>query len=56
MKKPIYRIAVWIVGIYGLYLVKSALGISIFPNYSASRIFKMPIAPIMEARFGKNWK
>jgi hypothetical protein len=49
------RVSGWILGLYGLYLVKSAMGISFLPNYSASRMLKLPIAPIMEARYGKNW-
>ena len=42
-------------GIYVLYLCKTALGINLFPQFSAWRVFKQPIAPILEARYGKNW-
>jgi hypothetical protein len=51
----IKRAGGWIFAFYILYLIKSALGISFFPGFSAARILKMPIAPIMEARYGKNW-
>jgi hypothetical protein len=42
-------------GFYALYLGKTALGIDFFPHFSAWRVFKLPIAPILEARYGKNW-
>jgi hypothetical protein len=42
-------------GFYVLYLCKTALGVDLLPNFSAWRVFKQPIAPILEARYGKNW-
>jgi hypothetical protein len=51
----IKRAGGWIFAFYILYLIKSALGISFFPGFSAARMLKLPIAPIMEARYGKNW-
>jgi hypothetical protein len=44
-----------ILGLYVLYLVKCAVGISLFPQFSAWHFLKLPIAPIMEARYGKHW-
>jgi hypothetical protein len=49
------RIGAGVLGLYVLYLVKSALGINLLPNHSAWRVLKLPIAPIMQARYGKNW-
>ncbi len=37
------------VGIYALYLVKSAMGINILDNHSLPWWVKLPIAPIMAA-------
>ncbi len=48
-------IGAWILALYALYLLKSAMGISLLPNYSAWWVLKLPIAPLMEARYGKNW-
>ena len=42
-------------GLYALYLVKSAMGINILANYSAPAWVKLPIASIMEARYGDHW-
>jgi amino acid permease len=42
-------------GIYALYLVKSAVGINISPNYSMPWWVKLPIAPIMAARDANYW-
>jgi hypothetical protein len=42
-------------GFYALYLCKTALGVDLFPHFSAWRVFKQPIAPILAARYGKNW-
>jgi hypothetical protein len=41
--------------LYGLYLVKSAWGINITDRYSAPWWVKLPIASIMEARYGDDW-
>jgi hypothetical protein len=49
------RIGGLIVTLYVAYLIKSALGISLLPGFSAWRFLKLPIQPIMEARYGKNW-
>jgi hypothetical protein len=49
------RIGGAIVALYVAYLLKSALGISLLPGFSAWRWLKLPIQPIMEARYGKNW-
>jgi hypothetical protein len=51
----VYRAGRWILGLYALYLIKSAMGINILPNVSAPRILKLPIAPIMQARYGQDW-
>jgi hypothetical protein len=49
------RISLWCLSLYGLYLIKSAMGINILQNYSAWWVLKLPIQPIMEARYGSNW-
>ncbi|MFM2429668.1 MAG: hypothetical protein RLZZ511_881 [Cyanobacteriota bacterium] len=41
--------------VYGLYLVKSACGINITDRYSAPWWVKLPIASIMESRYGDHW-
>ncbi len=43
------RFAGWILGIYALYLFKSAIGINLSPHYSAWSWLKLPIAPILNA-------
>jgi hypothetical protein len=53
--QPIRRAGPWILGLYALYLIKSVMGINILPNVSAPSIFKLPIAPIMQARYGSDW-
>jgi hypothetical protein len=50
------RSAAILCGFYGLYLCKTALGIDLLPHFSAWRVFKQPIAPILEARYGKHWR
>lgn len=42
----------WLLGLYVLYLIKSALGINLLANYSAPRVFKWPIRPVLDARSG----
>jgi hypothetical protein len=42
-------------GLYALYLIKSAVGINIAPNYSAPWWVKLPVAPIMAARDPHFW-
>ncbi|GEM_PF-4650030 len=37
-----------VAGLYGLYLVKSALGINIFENYHAIDILEMPVKAIAD--------
>jgi hypothetical protein len=49
------RAGAGVLGFYVLYLVKCAIGISLFPQFSAWHFLKLPIAPIMEARYGKHW-
>jgi hypothetical protein len=50
------RIGGWILGLYILYLFKSAIGIDILPNRSAWWWLKLPIAPIMQARDASQWQ
>ncbi len=47
---------IWLLGLYSLYLLKSALGINLLPNYSAAWVLKLPIQPILDARHGSNWR
>ncbi|MBE9031399.1 hypothetical protein IQ266_16820 [filamentous cyanobacterium LEGE 11480] len=50
------RASAVVLALYVLYLIKSAMGISLLPGYSAWRVLKLPIQPIMEARYGKSWR
>lgn len=56
IKRRLQQSGYALLGLYALYLVKSAMGISLLPGYSAWRVLKLPIQPIMEARYGKNWQ
>ncbi|MGB3495052.1 MAG: hypothetical protein WBA57_20145 [Elainellaceae cyanobacterium] len=47
MRILIQAIAI-LTGLYGLYLIKSALGINIFENYHAIDILKMPVKAIAD--------
>jgi hypothetical protein len=49
------RFSHWMLGGYALYLCKTAIGINILPNHSAPWFFKLPIAPLMDAKYGEYW-